>query len=382
MDEKKNNRNLIIFIDSLPYACVDRMPFLSRRKPDVSPLTPGFGYSINVKAEIFGGYTPDKLGYLNEWSYAPQGALRRYRPFFLVLAPLKNLYYPDRIAHKLVSRICGRNLHNIPFAYLAFFQTQGTEPYREEFHLPTLFSRMKSLKKICYYHFPPGEWRDCRIFAGAMKAISDGDADNVFAAFGDLDGLTHGFGVGSEEHDRKIEELDGYLAQMHDEFKNRNPGGNVFIISDHGMANVNRAVTVNMEKEFGRAGEDGYLYFVDSTMLRVWTFTEKKKAEIENYLRQREYGEVLSAADRERYGITLEKFGSVIFLLNEGVVFNPGFFGRKMPKAMHGYRPELASQQGLLFSVPAKNSGKLPARSVFFVLERALATAVEEKEKA
>jgi predicted AlkP superfamily pyrophosphatase or phosphodiesterase len=206
--------------------------------------------------------------------------------------------------------------------------------------------------------------------------------DNIFVAFADLDSVTHIYGVGSKEHTGKITELDGYLIQMCRAFQDRNPDGNIFIVSDHGMANVSRSADIKMEKEFGRAAEDTYLFFVDSTMMRVWIFDEKKRNPIENYLRQQEFGEVLSAADRKKYGITSEEFGSIIFLLNEGVVFNPGFFGRKMPRAMHGYRPELESQQGLLFAAAAGRLEPFPALSAFSILEQTLPPTMQKKGKA
>lgn len=349
-----DRKNIIIFIDSLPHFYISNMKFLSGFKNDIAKVTPGFGYSINVKAEIFGGYTPDDLGCFNEWTYDPGSDLRKYRYFFQPLRLLKRFYYPDRIAHKLFSKFYGHNVLNIPFEYLSFFQKKGTEPYRGSFHLPTIFSEMKNHKKVCYFHFSYGSNRDSLIFEETLKTISCGEYDNIFVASGDLDGIAHSFGVGSEEYDKKIEELDRYLSQVYEACQGSY--NNIVILSDHGMANVHEGVDVNMEKEFGRAGEDTYLYFVDSTMLRVWTFDAKKKVEIENYLDKLDFGRVLNEEVRVKYRITLESFGNIIFLLNEGVVFNPGFFGRKMPKAMHGYNPELESQSGICLCLDRKDS--------------------------
>jgi predicted AlkP superfamily pyrophosphatase or phosphodiesterase len=357
------NKTLLIFIDSLGYLKIDDMKFLSSLKDNTAKFMPGFGYSINVKAEMFGGLRPDDIGYLNEWAYQPDCHLRKYPPLLRTLSPLQHSYPIDRIAHKIISKLYRQNILNIPFRYLSFFTKNGIEPYRDEFPLPTIFSKMSNLKKICYYHYSYGPKRDHQIFSDTMKAISDGTHENIFAAFGDLDGITHEYGVGSEEYNKKVEELDNYLCEMYKEFSSKYPKGTFLLTSDHGMANVTKSVDINMEKEFGRAMEETYLYFIDSTMLRVWTFEEGKKKEIESHLNSLGFGKIVDTEGRSRYGIASKKFGDIIFLLNEGAVFCPGFFGRKQVNAMHGYSPELESQAGLCLCLDGNNSNtELPPK--------------------
>ena len=184
-----------------------------------------------------------------------------------------------------------------------------------------------------------------------------------------LQGLTHSSRI------KKVEELDNYLCQMYKEFSSKYPKGSFLIISDHGMANVNKSVDINMEKEFGRAGEDTYLYFIDSTMLRVWTFDTRGKIEIESHLNKLNFGKIVNPEERVRYGIASKKFGNIIFLLNEGAVFNPGFFGRKLPKAMHGYCPELESQKGLVFSNQILNRTEYATTELFTLLKEMLVSS-------
>jgi len=365
-------KTLIIFIDSLPYFCTDRMKFLSRFKSSIRKVVPGFGYSINVKAEIFGGLMPDDIGYLNEWTYQPDSHLRKYPPWLQTLAPLQHFYYLDRIAHKVFSMLYGQNILNIPFEYLSFFTKTGTEPYRDEFSLPTIFSKMSNLKKICYYHYRYGPKRDSQIFYNTMKALSEGIYNNIFVAFGDLDGVAHLYGVGSGEYSKKIEELDSCICRIYKEFTRNNPNGTFFVISDHGMADVTGPVHINMERQFGAANKTSYLYFVDSTMLRVWTFCERKKVEIEEFLNALDFGIVLDEKKRLDYAISSKEFGDIIFLLNEGIVFNPGFMGHRMPKSMHGYWPELESQKGILFTNKCLNKPEYAAKEVFGVLRQFL----------
>lgn len=349
-----SSHNLFIFIDSLPYRYVERMPFLSQHSKKVQKISPGFGYSINLKAEIFGGYIPDKAGFLNEWSYDRYSPLRKYKFVFNLLGCFRKFYYVDRIIHKVLSKLLRYNLLNIPFRYLSYFSKNGTEAYRDEFHLPTLFSQMKNLKKVCYYHYGYGQKRDSQIFKNALKAISS-NYKNIFVAFGDLDGVGHSSGVGTEKYDSKIDELDKYLASMYEKFKEANSEGTFIVFSDHGMANVEKSVSFDMESLFGEVSENSYIYFVDSTMLRIWCFNKKKKQEIENYLSKCDSGKILSREQRHYDGISSSSFGDIIFLLDEGCVFCPGFMGRKMPMAMHGYNSGFDNQTGLCLVLKGKD---------------------------
>jgi hypothetical protein len=356
-----NRCNLLIFIDSFPYRYVDRSPFLSRHRQQVQKVLPGFGYSINLKAEIFGGYFPDQAGFLNEWSYDARSPLRKYRSFFRLLGPFQKWYFADRLVHKILSRLLGYNILNIPLRYLAFFSKNGTEAYRDEFHLPTLFSHMRNLKKICYYHYGYGPKRDSLIFSDMMKAIS-ADYDNIFGAFGDLDGIGHSDGVGAEKYDLKIAELDRYLSALYEAFRRRNPEGTFIVFSDHGMANVHQGISIDMESHFGEASESRYLYFIDATMLRVWCFDKRTQNAIERHLGTLDCGKVLNTKQRAYEGISSPLLADIIFQLDEGFVFRPSFMGRKMPLAMHGYSSSFENQAGFCLS---SDSAETPAGHPF-----------------
>lgn len=63
-------KNLIIFIDSLPFNILPQTSFLNQMTERWS-IQPGFGYSINLHAELFAGLLPDDIGYFGEWMYDP-----------------------------------------------------------------------------------------------------------------------------------------------------------------------------------------------------------------------------------------------------------------------------------------------------------------------
>lgn len=97
-------------------------------------------------------------------------------------------------------------------------------------------------------------------------------------------------------------------------------------------------------------------------MLRIWTFNPEKKNEIERFLSQQTYGKIITTTERQQYQLTSSKFSDIIFLLDEGLIFSPSFYGRKLPKAMHGYHPTLESQQGVLLFNQAIPTSLVPIK--------------------
>ena len=368
------SRNLIIFIDSFPFSCLEQTNFLSSLK-NKCKVTPGFGYSVNVKAELFGGYIPDAAGYLNEWTYQPQSSLKKYRAFLKPMSYFSKLYYLDRALHKALSKFLRRNLLNIPFEYLGYFDKWGVNAYEDDFPLPTIFTKYPFVK-ILYPQFSAGENRDELIFEQALNVIRKKEFQNLFIASADLDHITHVYGVGTEEHSARIALLDSCVEKVVTIFFEIIPNGSVYILSDHGMANVHGAAFVDLERHFGKANEESYLYFIDSTILRCWCFEPSLKTEIEQYLNEIDVGRVLNETSRYKYGITSRTFGDIILLIDEGFVFQPSFFGKGLPKAMHGYQPELDSQQGIFVCNQNKqkiaSEGYLRAPEVFSLFNQAI----------
>ncbi|MFB3897953.1 MAG: alkaline phosphatase family protein [bacterium] len=334
---------LVIFVDSLPYQYALQMPIAKHFSTQL-PLTPGFGYSINIQAELFSGKMPDELEYFSEWTYAgTDSPFRKYRMLFNVLSPSSKVYLIDRILHRIGNKIFGP-IWNIPFRYLPYLKNQP-DIFSQEYTIPSIFTQIPELQVIKYPDFSYPDRDDKMTLAGLTTMETH---PQLFIGLVDLDGITHGVGVGSPEYLIALERLNANLDKLLNKYTKLFPDGKMIIVSDHGMANVTGSIELILEKEFGRVNPTSYFYIQDSTMLRIWTFTDKKRKEIEQFLDHQPYGKIVTDDERAKYKLTSSKFGDIIFLLNEGLVFSPSFYGRKLPKAMHGYHPELASQQGVL----------------------------------
>jgi hypothetical protein len=317
---------------------------IAKQFPTRFPLTPGFGYSINIQAELFAGKMPDELEYFSEWTYVGTASpFWKYRYLFELLSPSAKIYLLDRILHRIGNKIFGP-IWNIPFRYLSNMKNQP-DIFSPEYSISTLFSQNPELFVIKYPDFE-GPDRDMQMTQSGLTALEK--HPQLFIGLVDLDDITHQVGVGSSEYISEIERLNANVFKLIDKYQNLYPEGKIILVSDHGMANVNGSIKLIMEKQFGIPNPNSYFYIQDSTMLRIWTFDNNKRNEMEQYLSQLSYGKIVAATERLNYQLTSPKFGDIIFLLNEGLVFSPSFYGRKLPKAMHGYHPELESQHGVL----------------------------------
>jgi predicted AlkP superfamily pyrophosphatase or phosphodiesterase len=222
---------------------------------------------------------------------------------------------------------------------------RGHNAYEPEYERSTIFARY-GIARFLYTEHGGDE--------GAFDALvhsmrgSDGPV-RAFLAQCDLDHVMHKHGKGTPPYYETIERVDRRLAELW-ELLNERGGGRLILVSDHGMAPVTRYVAFELEREVPGVGSR-FGYFVDATMARVWCGDVAVRREVEQWLARKALpGRVLSAAERAEWGIGSQQFGDVLFLLDEGVMFAPNFFGDLGCKAMHGYWPELESQLGVFAS--------------------------------
>jgi|GEM_PF-1167551 hypothetical protein len=340
---------LIIFIDSLPYFIIKKRNLYINDLGEVVPISPGLGYSINIYAELFAGLSPDEIGFFNKW--IPN--TRVYESnifkdlFFNILDYSRISPLLSRILHIIYGKLTKKgNIANIPFSYLKYFQKKENMDIFFTKKFPTIFNEFNL--ELClspFFKKRIGE-NDQKAYEMALNHVKSGK--NVFLMLGDLDGISHIHGLESEYYNSYIEKLDQMCSTIIEEFKKENGDkSEIVVLSDHGMANVNEGIKINLERNFGKIGWNSYLYFLDSTYLRIWLMDQSLAPDIEEFLKGLKNGILLDDDLRNKYGITNRKFGDYIFILNEGKVFFPGFMGGRLVKAMHGYLPDFESQKGI-----------------------------------
>lgn len=354
---------LVLFIDSLPFFKRHEMRKLALFT-EQWPIDPGFGYSINIHAELFAGTRPDELGYFGEWTYDPENSPGRHlKPLLPILDRIFKPYLLNRgIQRVLTLPFSGRSpMPNIRIRDLHLFARQGRHILSGDFPVKTIFQQFPDIEVINYREIgqKKGE-RDAAIFETAMQKVTE--HKRLFVPFPDLDHTGHQYGVDHPAYLQHLAELDGWCAGLAARFFESHPQGHVFIVSDHGMSNVTRGVHLDIEKRFGQPSENSYHYFSDANLLRIWVFLEDYRQPIADYLEELGWGRLLSDAERRAYGLTSPTFGTFIYALDEGLAFQPSTFAHNIPRGMHGYHPQDLHQKAVLFHAGPTWRGKPPIR--------------------
>jgi len=339
---------LVIFVDAYPFAdskhLADRLEAKTYKK-----VTPGVGYSINVKSEIFAKLRPDDVGYFCEWIYNREKTYKWMTgPVIKILSAIGSLgTLSNRIIHKIVREIIKEPIYAIPFDVLPYFKNAGLTAYEREFPRSTFLSEL-NFHRVLYSEIGVN---DEKVFKEAIKVLKTEKPNRLFVSTAELDGIMHHYGKGSVEYDRQIGIIDKSIKELVAVFKKMHgEDSRYFIFSDHGMAPVEESVSFDIRSVLGEPGVKSYSYFIDATFFRVWLNDKSLMPRLLDAFKDVTQGHVLDAGEREKYGLKSEAHGDVIFLLDEGKMFCPSFFGNNVCKAMHGYDPALESQQGTIIS--------------------------------
>jgi len=338
--------NLIIFIDSFPYRFLKQTEFMKSFKKQYK-ITPNFGYSVNLHAELFAGLKTDEVGYFGEWNFDLQKNINLFDKIIAKLGFARR-FSPliDRGLHRILNRYLKYECANIPFQYLHLFSRIGGYPLKTGWKYKTLFDNYGFEKIVSdFLPLPLGD-KDEYSFSRTLEVI-DGGRKNIFVSFPDLDGIAHKFGINSLEYVKRIKNVDMHCKKLAEKFISYYSEGEIIIVSDHGMANATEPINLQLESKFGRVKPGKLVYFYDSLYLRIWVWDLSLKKEIISFLQESKVGNILTERERTFWGLSNSSFGDIIFLLKEGYAFVPNYFGLRLQKAYHGYHPELESQKGI-----------------------------------
>jgi hypothetical protein len=254
----------------------------------------------------------------------------------------------DRVLHKIFIRL-GFDVLNIPFGYLQYFEKgKNKSIYEDDFPFPTLFTQTHIVTVLADVMDRSHGDRDLQAYQVALEKIDT--SPNLYVSFMGMDEFGHLYGVNSPEYDHMLFQIDTWVKNLVDRFTTTHSNCNVVVFSDHGMKNVKNEVRIEFEKYLGPSNPQTYLYFVDSVMIRVWIYDPAIYHKIEELLCRLGCGTILSQSERTQLGILSSYCGDIIFVLDEGHIFSPSYFGLKKVAAMHGYMPHLESQQAIFLA--------------------------------
>ena len=322
--------------------------------------------SFCERAEIFTGLSPRDSGFFTAIGYDP-----RFSPFKKIRIPFAynrierillsfNIY--RRIRNKIIGLLRSSDFQTmkayaIPTSFLRFFaltEDKGSTYSEKAFDgLNNIFSDCKN--------------NDIKVYQDSFTSLSkkgtDTDLDrigminknihkdfNLYLLYiGVIDKIGHVFGPNSSERRKKLFELDQVIEQFYSSIINDYPDTNFIFLGDHGMARVSKVIDVRKEilkiskKLKTKEGKD-YIYFLDSTMFRVWFSNSKTREKFEKSILDSSlfcnngiFVDKNSAKDLE-IPFPDHRYGDILWLANTGVLVFPDFFHTSEAyKGMHGY---------------------------------------------
>ncbi len=368
-------RTLTIFIDGVPFDQLEGMPF-AREFTSRARLVPILGYSVNCQTMLFTGKTPDETGFWCEWEYDPDASPFRRIKALLPILGLAELWYPaKRIVHKFLDRLRWVNsTKNIPIRYLADFNQTGLSVFDRGFDQESLLDHPE-MTSFLHWQFTNSHERDEVMFQAALDKIRNAeDPGHITLMLAGIDHCSHWDGVGSEPYKVLLAENDRYIRELTNAYLERFPDGQVFVVSDHGMSNIEHHIDLDLEARFGRPSRDGYVHFTEGTLLRVWSQSQPLLAEMAEYLDAIEGLQRFGDEERAEQGITRQSFGDLIYYTDEHYQLVPSFWGPKPSVGMHGHHPSNRSQHGICLSTREEGFGEqIDAKQFYDALAECLA---------
>jgi hypothetical protein len=359
---------IFVLLDAFRHDYLARTRFLNDIAPRslVGQLEEPFGFC--PRGAYFGGLTMAEQGYTNLFHYDPQRSVFRWTRDMAAGGAneaIGRTLRPEilRRARSQLPTFSAKpvNPWGIPLEWQNCFDVSEREaPWSRHVGYRSLFHQLDDAGRPWMEMSWPfldlaGSPTD-GVVAGTAIQRMNRDHQFAFMHLPALDALGHAFGPGAREvqegivdADRLCELICGRALELF-----RDPV--ILFAGDHGMVPVLRTVDAAsaLEATDLRFGHD-FAFFIDSTMVRCWFFTEAARRITLAALAEIDGGHWVDADEKRRWqvdGIDARN-GDAYFLADPGVVFSPNFFdwtGHHPPRGMHGYAPDAADNRALFLA--------------------------------
>ena len=285
----------------------------------------------------------------------------------------------------------------IPYPWLHYFAlTEDRIDHRkpEAFPCPSILTLLTEAGKTYFYDsftalgLATPYASDHERLDAVVNDLGGDKKDFYLVYISTSDAHGHRCGPESAEFRTILHDMDGMLERFVRQAEKATPKNRYLFVGDHGMLTVNKRFNAEGEIEsiLGTAdlkeGKD-VLYFLDSTMTRLWALTDRARVKLPGLLRDSaafaEHGAWINIETAARFHVQWpdRRYGDYLWVANPGVLAFPDFFHRVAPyKGMHGYDPTLAESQGVCVmwgeSVLTKRHPTIPLAGVFDLLKRSL----------
>lgn len=332
---------LSLFVDALPYNEMKRGYADWQTNMQLGELIPNIAYSSSLHWQLYCDKYPDDRGVLVDW--VRQSEKNKVVRFLsTVLAPLDKMGNLGLLSKKVLCRfIMRRNAFaNIPYRFRKDFTEQGSYLFWDEktYRVESIFDGYTVVSQ------DEGHRSFELTLSLLRKAVERGDK-NIFGVFGFADALGHVCRRG-ETYSTRLRPYMESLGEVISLYREKNPGEEVLIVSDHGMSTVERKIDLELEKHFGKQKKGRYIAYCDTAVMAIWCDDPSLEQPIRDYLASHTEGHLLTEEERSYFRATDRKFGDILYILREGNVFADNWFGKSIRKpnpdgaGMHGFWPE------------------------------------------
>ena len=351
---------LIIWLDALRSSYINERdtPFLSKISQEslFGVYRPTMAY-VGIGMSIFTGVKASTHGAWTEFRYNPDRSPFGWTSGVMPLLALSDLVtqHSGRVGHYgraalnkvifLVSnRLSGRTYvpigKQVPSSRLHYFDVSimhNEISHKDASVTPTLFDILRS-QSITFRSLEESSHGDETIFRKAL--LVDRKARVVFIQFSELDRVGHEHGPNSVEIKAALHRIDKRMRQLFEAYQSFFEL-EVFILSDHGMIEVEETIDVQGAlHRYGLKEGSDFIACYDSTIARFWSLRVPLQV-IERYVRSIKGGEILPTMRLENLGVPHDRaYGDLVWLANPGNIILPNYYqGLKHVKGMHGYFP-------------------------------------------
>ena len=392
-------KTVLIVIDACRHDYLNRdiTPFLDSLKKSgeyTKKIIPGNGFC--ERTEIFTGKKPIDTGFFTAIDYSrnrKQNAMITWvLSFFNFMLRLLPFALIERIVRRLLWEYSIRTSHpmhpqNIPLNLIKYFSlTEDYVDMREKGALgyTSIFDYMRSKSlRFFYDSFTALNLSSRGNDQDRLNLVLNNAKDNFslyLIYIGNLDAVGHKYGPCSTEINNAIQKMDKQLSNFSEKFSSINPEAEYIYLGDHGMTNVNSIVDIDKilkseMHQYGLKTGSDYIYFLDSTMMRIWIFDNDHKNAIVKSISKnsvlKSKGKFVNKNDATLLEIPINKNSAdIIWWANPGVMISPDFFHRKAEniKGMHGYSNKHDDSKG--FCIDTGASGRVESDDITSVYSK------------
>ena len=227
---------------------------------------------------------------------------------------------------------------------------------------------------------------DCDRFSRLNEKIDNNQLSDFTMIYISAPEYAHFHGVDGVETRNKLQEFDISVGELQHKLKAKyNNDYDLFIVGDHGMLDVLDSINIqevinNISKKYSYKLGTDYLYFIDSTVCRLWYSSDEIKCTFEEFILEELGGNLELSSDVICYLEQFKpKYGDSIFLVKANKVYFPDFFNGIPNKGMHGYLNHYEGQQGCVIW-NGTHSRKLPPKIKLSEVKDLIWSAVNERD--